>query len=92
MPDNTVTREQPNISPPGARCLITSASCVFSNRPTPHVLWANLKALDFNPKTDKVRKLELGAGQSNESSTSATAELKPLVPFQFLGIQGLADL
>jgi len=48
--------------------------------------------LDFNPKTDKIKKLELGAGQSHASSGNATAELKPSAPFQFLGIQGLADL
>ncbi|KGG89116.1 hypothetical protein P367_05030 [Comamonas thiooxydans] len=48
--------------------------------------------MDFNPQTDKVRKLELGADQSHASSGNATAELKPLAPFQFLGIQGLAGL
>ncbi|MEN2429991.1 hypothetical protein [Comamonas sp. F1-6] len=64
----------------------------FRIDPTPHALWANLKALDFNPKTDKVRKLELGVDQSHASSGNATAELKPLAPFQFLGIQGLAGL
>ncbi|MDH1255351.1 hypothetical protein N5C67_22110 [Comamonas thiooxydans] len=48
--------------------------------------------MDFNPKTGKIKKLELGAGQSHASSGNATAELKPSAPFQFLDIQGLADL
>ncbi|GAO70099.1 MULTISPECIES: hypothetical protein [Comamonas] len=64
----------------------------FRIGPTLHALWGNLKALDFNPQTDKVRKLELGADQSHASSGNATAELEPLAPFQFLGIQGLAGL
>jgi choloylglycine hydrolase len=57
----------------------------FSNRPTSHAFRASLKALDFDLKTDKVMKLELGADQSHASSGNATAELPLLAALQFLG-------
>jgi choloylglycine hydrolase len=57
----------------------------FSNRPTSHTFRASLKALDFDLKTDKVMKLELGADQSHASSGNATAELPLLAALQFLG-------
>jgi choloylglycine hydrolase len=41
--------------------------------------------LDFDLKTDKVMKLELGADQSHFSSGNATAELPLLAALQFLG-------
>ena len=52
---------------------------------TSHTFRASLKALDFDLKTDKVMKLELGADQSHVSSGNTTAELPLLAALQFLG-------
>ncbi|MCO8249931.1 MULTISPECIES: hypothetical protein [Comamonas] len=93
MPYGISARDQPNISPPLEHSVRAPAQAVFFQiGPTPHTFRVSLKALDFDLKTDKVMKLELGADQSHVPSGNATAELKPLAPFQFLGIQGLADL
>ncbi|PHM50545.1 linear amide C-N hydrolase [Xenorhabdus sp. KK7.4] len=58
----------------------------FESALTPNIFWTDLKKIDFSVKTGKVKKLELGEGQSNIFSGDATKDYVDSKPFEFKGL------
>ncbi|CDL83571.1 linear amide C-N hydrolase [Xenorhabdus szentirmaii] len=58
----------------------------FESALTPNIFWTDLKKIDFSAKTGKVKKLDLGEGQSNIFSGDATEDYVDSEPFEFKGL------
>ena len=58
----------------------------FESVLTPNTFWVDLKHVDFSPEKGKVKKLELGPGQTHIYSGDATAHFKDAEPFKFQGL------
>ncbi|PHM47703.1 linear amide C-N hydrolase [Xenorhabdus miraniensis] len=58
----------------------------FESVLTPNIFWTDLKKIDFSAETGKVKKLELGEGQSNIFSGDATKDYVDSKPFEFKGL------
>ena len=88
VPYGISTPDQPNISSTRWRTVFDHQRKLyfFESALTPNTFWVDLKALDFDGKTGKVLKLDLGTDQSHTYSGNATPEFRPAQPFQFLGI------
>lgn len=88
VPYGLNTPDEPNISSTRWRTVFDHQRKLyfFESALTPNTFWVDLKALDFNPRTGKVLKLDLGTDQSHTYSGNATQQFKPSAPFEFLGI------
>ncbi|WP_027016348.1 linear amide C-N hydrolase [Comamonas composti] len=88
VPYGITTPEEPNISSTRWRTVFDHQRKLyfFESALTPNTFWVDLKALNFDAKSGKVLKLDLGADQSHTFSGDATREFKPSKPFEFLGL------
>lgn len=88
VPYGISTKDQPNISSTRWRTVADHARKLyfFESVLTPNTFWVDLKHVDFSSEKGKVKKLELGEGQSRIYSGDATAQFKEAEPFKFQGL------
>jgi penicillin V acylase-like amidase (Ntn superfamily) len=88
VPFGINTPSQPNISSTRWRTVVDHKRMLyfFESALTPNTFWVDLKKLDFDGKTGKVMKLDLGKSQRNTFSGEASGAFKPAKPFEFLGL------
>lgn len=88
VPFGISTPDQPNISSTRWRTLADHKRKLyfFESVLTPNTFWVDLNQLDFSQGTGKVRKLDLGPGQSHTFSGAVNAHFKTSAPFKFLGL------
>lgn len=88
VPYGLNTPEEPNISSTRWRTVFDHQRKLyfFESALTPNTFWVDLKAMDFDQKTGKVLKLDLGKDQDHTYGGNANKYFQPSEPFQFLGI------
>lgn len=88
VPFGISTPDQPNISSTRWRTLADHKRRLyfFESVLTPNSFWVDLNQLDFSQRTGKVRKLDLGPGQSHTFAGVVNGHLKTSAPFRFLGL------
>lgn len=87
VPLGISTPDQPNISSTRWRTVSdqTNLRYFFESAMTPNIFWVDLNQIDFDAKTGKTMKLDLGPDQKNIFSGNATANFQETAPFAFLG-------
>ncbi len=87
VPFGISTPDEPNISSTRWRTVAhhTRKLYFFESALTPNVFWVDLKKLDLTDGTP-VRKLDLGAEESNTFAGESSAAFVAAAPFTFLGI------
>lgn len=90
VPYGIATPEQPNISSTRWRTVFDHQRQLyfFDSALTPNTFWVNLKKVDFDTKTGRVMKLDLGPNQNHTFSGEANQHFKPAKAFTFLGFSG----
>jgi penicillin V acylase-like amidase (Ntn superfamily) len=88
VPFGINTPSQPNISSTRWRTVADHKRMLyfFESALTPNTFWIDLKKLDFDAKTGKVMKLDLGKYQRNTFNGEVSGAFKPTKPFKFLGV------
>lgn len=88
VPYGINTENEPNISSTRWRTVADQKNkrYFFESALTPNIFWVDLNEVDFSEKTGKVKKLDLGAEQTNIFSGNATASFKDAKMFKFLPI------
>jgi penicillin V acylase-like amidase (Ntn superfamily) len=88
VPFGINTPAEPNISSTRWRTVADHKRMLyfFESALTPNTFWIDLKKLDFDAKTGKMMKLDLGKYQRNTFNGEVGGDLKPAKPFKFLGI------
>ena len=88
VPFGLSTPNEPNISSTRWRTIVDHKRKLyfFESALTPNTFWVDLATIDFSAATGKVKKLDLGANQSNTFAGDATKEFRDAEPFRFLGV------
>lgn len=88
VPYGITTPNEPNISSTRWRTVVDHKRKLyfFESALTPNTFWVDLKAIDFDVDTGKVKKLDLGPNQDHTFSGDATAMFREARPFTFLGL------
>jgi len=88
VPYGLTTPDQPNISSTRWRTVADQKRKLyfFESALTPNVFWVDLKKIDFSPESGKVKKLDLGANQTNTFNGVVNDSFKESEPFKFLGL------
>lgn len=88
VPYGISTPDQPNISSTRWRTVVDHQRQLyfFESALTPNTFWVNLKKVDFDAKTGKVMKLDLGPNQNHTFAGEANQHFKPAKAFIFLGV------
>lgn len=84
VPLGITTPDRPNISSTRWRVVADHKDRLYYSESTvsPNVFWIDLKKLDFGPRAG-VRKLNLGADQSNLFSGEVSGQFRPAAMFRF---------
>lgn len=88
VPYGITTPNEPNISSTRWRTVVDHKRKLyfFESALTPNTFWVDLKAIDFDVDTGKIKKLDLGPNQDHTFSGDATAMFREAKPFTFLGL------
>lgn len=89
VPFGITTPDQPNISSTRWRTVADQKRKLyfFESALTPNTFWVDLKGLDFSAETGKVKKLDLGANQTNIFAGNVNEKFQQTEAFKFLGIE-----
>lgn len=89
VPYGISTADQPNISSTRWRVVADHKRKLyfFESALTPNTFWVDLNDVDFNEKTGRVMKLDLGPDQRNVFSGNTVKNFRKTKPFEFLGLQ-----
>ncbi|MBB1091766.1 linear amide C-N hydrolase [Rhodopseudomonas pseudopalustris] len=88
VPYGITTPDQPNISSTRWRTVVDHKRKLyfFESALTPNVFWVDLTRIDFSADKGAVKKLDLGANQTNTFSGVVNDQFKVSPPFKFLGL------
>lgn len=88
VPYGITTPNEPNISSTRWRTVSDQKRKLyfFESALTPNVFWVDMTRIDFSEATGTVKKLDLGANQTNTFSGVVNGQFKDSKPFKFLGL------
>lgn len=88
VPLGLSTPDQPEISSTRWRTVFDHKRKLyfFESAITPNTFWVDMKKIDFSKQSGRVKKLDLGPGQSHTYSGEVSGSFVPSKPFVFLGI------
>jgi penicillin V acylase-like amidase (Ntn superfamily) len=88
VPFGIATPDEPNISSTRWRTVVDHRRRLyfFESALTPNTFWVDLKQVDFDATTGRVRRLSLGPDQRHTFAGETSARFEDAKPFAFLGL------